>query len=162
MENDLLDHPHQIYFTQKSQECHLTLSILSVFSSEESTTLWLHYLETEPKHLVACVSASAGCMPPIWSFLIVTHYHHVLPRRGSGYYIWPIGQWMDRTRDFHAWFNKHFMKHALLARLLLHFLHGYSSHYCADTVCLAAKEKVVMFVLPPNMTQDYFGQIKIY
>jgi len=31
-------------------------------------------------------------------------------------------------------------------------MNGHFSHYCPDTVFLAAKEKVILFTLPPNIT----------
>lgn len=59
--------------------------------------------------------------------------------------------WIDQEL-FDGWFTDYFLKHALLARPLSLLLDGHSSHYCPDTVCLAAKERVIIFALPPNTT----------
>ena len=37
-------------------------------------------------------------------------------------------------------------------RPLLLLLDGHSSHYCPDTIRLAASERFILFVLPPNAT----------
>ena len=59
--------------------------------------------------------------------------------------------WIDQDL-FDGWFADHFLKHAPLARPLLLLLDGHSSHYCPDTVRLAAKERIIVFALPPNTT----------
>ena len=45
---------------------------------------------------------------------------------------------------------------------------GHSSHYCPDTVWLAAREQVILFTLPPNTThlsqplvKGCFGPLKV-
>lgn len=45
-----------------------------------------------------------------------------------------------------------FLKYAPNACPLLLLMDGHSSQYCPATICLAAKEKVIIFVLPPNTT----------
>lgn len=62
-----------------------------------------------------------------------------------------------------------FLKYAPLARPLLLLMDGHSSHYCPDTVRMAAKEQVIMFVLPPNTThlmqpldKGCFGPLKVH
>ena len=76
--------------------------------------------------------------------------------------------WMDQEL-FDAWFHCHFLKYAPLAHLLLLLMDGHSSHYCPDTVRMAAKEQVIMFVLPPNTThitqpldKGCFGPLKVH
>lgn len=59
--------------------------------------------------------------------------------------------WMD-CELFNLWFSELFLHYAPKARPLLLSLDGHSSHYCPDTIRLAAKEKVVIFTFPPNTT----------
>ncbi len=61
--------------------------------------------------------------------------------------------WIDQQL-FDAWFCRHFLRYAPLARPLLLRMDGHSSHFCPDTVCLAAKEQVLLFVLLPNATHQ--------
>ena len=69
---------------------------------------------------------------------------------------------------FGVWFSNHFLRYAPAARPLLLLLDGHASHYCPDTVRLAAKEKVILFTLPPNTThlsqpldKGCFGPLKV-
>ena len=64
--------------------------------------------------------------------------------------------WMDQEL-FDGWFTNHFLRYAPLVRPLLLLLDGHSSHYCPDTIRLAAKEKIIIFALPPNTT--HFSQL---
>ena len=69
---------------------------------------------------------------------------------GTGYGLSANG-WIDQEL-LDGWFIDHFFKYAPVIRPLLLLLDGHSSHYCPDTIRLAAKEKVIIFALPPNMT----------
>ena len=69
---------------------------------------------------------------------------------------------------FDIWFNNHFLRYAPSSRPILLLLDGHSSHYCPDTVRLAAWEKVILFALPPNTThlsqpldKGCFGPLKV-
>ena len=59
--------------------------------------------------------------------------------------------WMD-SRLFHLWFRRHFFRYAPATRPLLLLLDGHASHYCPDTINLAAEQGVIIFTLPPNTT----------
>ena len=54
------------------------------------------------------------------------------------------------------WFSNHFLRFAPAARPLLLLLDGHSSLFCPDTIRLAAKERVILLVLPPHTT--HFSQ----
>lgn len=76
--------------------------------------------------------------------------------------------WIDQQL-FDLWFSNHFLRYAPLARPLLLLLDGHSSHYSPDTVRLAAREKVIIFALPPHTThfsqplhQGCFSPLKTY
>ena len=52
-------------------------------------------------------------------------------------------------------------------RLVLLIMDGHSSHYCPDTIRIAAKEQIIVFTLPPNTThltqpldKGVFGPLK--
>ena len=50
---------------------------------------------------------------------------------------------------FHGWFVDHFLPRN---RPLILLLDGHSSHYCPATIRYAAKEGILIYVLPPNTT----------
>ena len=75
--------------------------------------------------------------------------------------------WIDQEL-FHLWFTKHFLLYAPPARPLLLLMDGHSSHYCPATIRYAAKERVILFSLPPNTThlsqpldKRIFGPLKV-
>ena len=57
--------------------------------------------------------------------------------------------WTDQEL-FKVWFEFHFLHYAPPICPILFLMDGHSSHYCPDNSFLAAKEKVVLFTLPPN------------
>ena len=119
--------------------------------------------------VVACVGASGVCMPP----MVILDRKTLPPRFTNGEvpgttYGLSSNGWMDQEL-FDSWFMKHFLKYAPLARPLLLLLDGHSSHFCPDTVRLAAEEKVIIFTLPPNTThlsqpldKRCFGPLKTF
>ena len=48
------------------------------------------------------------------------------------------------------WFEFHFLHYATSIRPILRLMDGHSTHYCLDTILLVAKEKIILFTLPPN------------
>ena len=59
--------------------------------------------------------------------------------------------WIDHEL-FNAWFNNHFLRYVPSARPILLMLDGHSSHFCPDTIRVAAQNKVIVFIVPPNTT----------
>ena len=59
--------------------------------------------------------------------------------------------WIDQEL-FHLWCTQHFLRYAPIVRPLLLLMDGHSSHYSPSTIKTAAKEKVILFTLPPNTT----------
>lgn len=53
---------------------------------------------------------------------------------------------------FSGWFFDHFLKYVPSLRPLLLLLDGHASHYCPQVMKMAAKEKIIVFALPPNTT----------
>ena len=63
----------------------------------------------------------------------------------------PKRGWIDYEL-FDVWFNNHFLRQVPTVRPILIMLDGHSSHYCPDTIRLAAKHQIILFALPPNTT----------
>ena len=59
--------------------------------------------------------------------------------------------WISRDLFFH-WLTKHFLLYAPQVRSLLLLLDGHSTHYCSDTINMAAQNQVIIFTLPPHTT----------
>lgn len=59
--------------------------------------------------------------------------------------------WINREL-FLSWFYDHFLPLIPPGRPVLLLLDGHSSHYSPDVIRLAAEEKVLLFILPPNTT----------
>ena len=75
--------------------------------------------------------------------------------------------WIDQEL-FDLWFIQHFLRYAPPIRPLLLLMDGHSSHYCPSTIKCAAKEKAILFTLPPNTThltqpldKAVFGPLKV-
>lgn len=117
--------------------------------------------------VVGCVSASGQSLPPmvIWDRKTLNPQLAEGEVPGTIYGLSAKG-WMDGVL-FDQWFCRHFLTYAPPARPLLLLLDGHSSHFCPHAVELAAKEKVVLFTLPPNTThltqpldKGIFGPLK--
>ena len=104
-------------------------------------------------------------------FLTEKDCHHIYFSQGevpeTRYACTPKG-WMDQI-TFYKWFKGHFLRFAPSVQPLLLLLDGHSSHYCPETIRLAASERVILFVLPPNMThllqpldKGGFGPLKVF
>ena len=52
--------------------------------------------------------------------------------------------WIDMEL-FSNWFHSHFLRYVPTARPLLLLMDGHSSHYCPDTIRMAAQEKIIIF-----------------
>ena len=119
--------------------------------------------------VVACVSATGQCLPPmiVWARKTMTPNLAVGEVPGTVYGVSDKG-WMDQHL-FKLWFERHFLRYAPAVRPLLLLLDGHSSHYCPETIQLASEEDVILFALPPNTThltqpldKGVFGPCKIH
>ena len=102
--------------------------------------------------VVGCVSASGYCLPP----MVIWDRKTLNPELANGevpgtLYGLSSKGWIDHEL-FHDWFLHHFLMYAPACRPLLLLLDGHSSHYHPDTIKFAAKERVIVFALPPNTT----------
>ena len=55
---------------------------------------------------------------------------------------------------FDLWFVHHFLPHASTVRPILLLLDGHSSHYNPSVINKAAKEKLIIFCLPPHSSHE--------
>ena len=102
--------------------------------------------------ILACTSATGTAMPP----------YVVLDRKtlnkaftegevpGTLYGLSTNG-WMNQEL-FHKWFLRHFLQYIPSSRPILLVMDGHSSHYCPETIKLAAENQILLFALPPNST----------
>ena len=75
--------------------------------------------------------------------------------------------WIDQ-KLFDFWLRKYFLLYAPTDHPILLLLDGHSSHYCPDTIKLAAEEGVIVFTIPshsPHITQPLdkgmYGPLKV-
>ena len=119
--------------------------------------------------VVACVSASGQTIPP----LIIWKRKTMSPDMANGeipgtQYGFSDTGWM-KSKLFDSWFKKQFLRYAPASRPLILLLDGHSSHYCPDTLKLAAENGVIIVALPPNTThltqpldKGVFGPFKVH
>ena len=111
--------------------------------------------------VVACTNAGGGYLPP----MIIWNTETLSPGQTLGevpgtLHAFSSKGWMDQEL-FYFWFTEHFLRYVPSTRPLLLLLDGHSSHYCPSTIHLAAKEKLIIFTLPPNTTHlTVFGPLK--
>jgi len=151
-ENDLLDKPCQIY---NVDETGLPLDPKApqlIFQQGERNPAAVGSGNKAQITVVGCVSAGGSCLPPmvIWDRKTLSPELTVGEVPGTIYGLSKKG-WIDQEL-FEVWFLNHFLRYASPARPLLLLLDGHSSHFCPETIQAAAKEQVILFVLPPNTT----------
>ena len=117
--------------------------------------------------VVGCVSAAGQSLPP----MIILDRKTLNPVLAEGeipgtLYGLSSKGWMDRIL-FEHWFSRHFLQYVPSSRPILLLLDGHSSHFSPRAVELAAKEKIIVFTLPPNTThltqpldKGIFGPLK--
>ena len=151
-ENGILNNPAVIYNCDETglplnPECH---KVVEVVGSRHPS-----YITGEGKQqftVLACTSATGVTIPP---FVVLDdknlNFKFTLGEvPGTLYGLSPNG-WM--TQDlFHGWFTNHFLQYATPQRPLILLMDGHSSHYCPETITLAAENQVILFILPPNTT----------
>ena len=168
-DNDLLDKPCQIFNMDESGMPLDPKQVKGVFQRGVKNVLAPSSGDKTQITVVACISAAGSCMPPmvILDRKTLPPYFPNGEVPGTVYGLSTKG-WIDQEL-FDLWFTNHFLLYAPLARPLLLLLDGHSSHYSPDTIRLAAKEKVIVFALPPHTThfsqpadKGCFGPLKSY
>ena len=102
--------------------------------------------------VLACASASGYAIPPFVVFdrMTLNPKMHEGEVPGTLYGLCHSG-WMNRE-FFNYWFLHHFLEYAPPIRPLILLLDGHSSHYCPETIKLAAEKRIILFALPPHTT----------
>ena len=100
--------------------------------------------------VLACSCATGYVIPPFVIFDRKTLNPELMKGEipGTLYGLSSSG-WIDMEL-FSAWFFDHFLKYVPKCRPLLLLLDGHASHFCPEVIKMAAKEKVIIFALPPN------------
>ena len=115
---------------------------------------------------MGCVNAGGSYLPPmiIWNTQSLSAAQTIGEFPGTLHGFSPKG-WMDQEL-FKFWFLKHFLRYAPRTRPLFLLLDGHTSHFCPDTICLAAKEKITSLSNATHLTQrldkGILGPLKIY
>ena len=166
-ENDLIGKPGQV-FNMDESGMPLDPKIPKVVAEQGSATVVVGSGNKSQVTIVGCCSAAGFCMPPmvIWDRKTLAPQLTIGEVPGTIYGLSGSG-WMDMEL-FDMWFQNHFLRYAPSARPILLLLDGHSSHYCPDTIRLAAWEKIILFALPPNTThlsqpldRGCFGPLKV-
>ena len=102
--------------------------------------------------MLTCTCASGTAMPPF----IVLDRKTLNPTFTRGevpgtLYGLSTNGWMNQDL-IHHWFVKHFLQYVPTRRPLILLMDGHSSNYCPETIKMAAENKVILFILPPNTT----------
>ena len=102
--------------------------------------------------VLACASASGYAIPPFVVFdrMTLNPKMHEGEVPGTLYGLCHSG-WMNRE-FFNYWFLHLFLEYAPPIRPLILLLDGHSSHYCPETIKLAAEKRIILFALPPHTT----------
>jgi len=118
--------------------------------------------------VLACVSANGYSIPPFVIFDRKTLNPELTLGEVPGtLYGLSENGWITSDLFYH-WFNSHFLAYAPKSRPLLLLMDGHSTHYCPEAIRIAAKEKVILYTLPPNTThllqpldKGCFGPLKV-
>ena len=91
-------------------------------------------------------------MPPFIIFDRMSHNYQLMSEEIPGtLYGSSTNGWFDQEL-FLLWFHKLFLMSVPKVRPLLLIMDGHSSHYSPDFIRIAAKEQILIFVLPLHTT----------
>ena len=101
--------------------------------------------------VLACTCASGYAIPPLVIFDRMT-LNEALTRGEVPGTIYGLSHngWITRE-IFNRWFE-HFLRSVPSVRPILLLLDGHSSHYCPETIRMAAEQQVILCALPPHTT----------
>ena len=169
-QHDLQHKPCQIYNMDETGLPLNPKSVKCVYKKGEKNPLAPCSGDKSQITVVTCVSAGGSTMPPL---VIIKRkknlpsYYKVGEVPGTKYGLSERG-WIDRGL-FREWFQFLFLRFLPAERPVLLLMDGHSSHFCPDTIRLAAEQDVIIFVLPPNAThllqpldKGTFGPLKTY
>ena len=151
-DNDLLDNPCAIFNCDETGMPLHSKSPKVVSHVKEKNPSYVTSEMKKQVTVLACASAAGQCIPPFVIFDRKTLSPELAKGEvhGTGYGLSSNG-WIDQEL-FLNWFLHHFLAYAPSIRPLLLLMDGHLSHFCPDFIKIAAEEKVLVFVLPPNTT----------
>ena len=102
--------------------------------------------------VLACSCATGTVLPPF----VVLDRQSLHPSYACGevpgtHYGMSSNGWMNQEL-FQGWFTHVFLECIPPKRPVILLMDGHSSHYCPETIRMAAEHQVVLFALPPNTT----------
>ena len=102
--------------------------------------------------VLACSSAAGYTIPPF----VIFNRKALNPKLTEGEALGTLyglshNGWINSELFFY-WFQRYFLEYVPPTRPLLLLLDGYSSHYCPETIKLAAENRILVFTLPPHTT----------
>ena len=102
--------------------------------------------------VLACRSAAGMMLPPFVIFQIkAINYTLTIGEVPGTLYGLSAKCWITRGL-FAQWFHQHFLAYISKHRPVALLMDGHSSHYCPETIRMAAKQQVVLCTLPPHTT----------
>ena len=167
-ENDLASQPCRIFNVDETGLCLNPSPLKTVHVKGQKNPSQCSSGNRGQITVVGCVSAGGQIIPPmvIWNRKTVPAQLAQMECPGTVYGLSTKG-WIDQ-KLFDLWFRKHFLRYAPTDRPLLLLLDGHSSHYCPDTIKLAAEEGVVVFTIPPHsshitqpLDKGLYGPLKV-
>ena len=120
--------------------------------------------------VLACVSTAGLTLPPFVIFQRKTmNYELTIGEVPGTLYGLSDKGWITQKLFLH-WFHNHFLAYIpAKKRPVLLLMDGHSSHYCPAMIRMAAKEKVILFILPLHTThlsqpldRSCFGPLKTF
>ena len=153
-ENELKDHPAQIYNMDESGMPLDPRPPKVVTKRGQKNICYRVSGKKEQIAVLGCISAIGQSIPPMVIFE-GKHLNHQWTVGGvpGTYYGMHDKGWTDQEL-FRHWLKDHFLKYAVSARPLLLMLDGHSSHYESKIVDIAKEENIILFCLLPHITQD--------
>ena len=152
LDNGIYNSPGRIF---NCDETGLPLNPKSLKVVSEVGFKNLNYVTSNTKlkiTVLACTSAAGYALPPFVIFSRKSLNPDLTKGEVPGtLYGLSENGWMNSDL-FLQWLSNHFLVYAPPSRPLLLLLDGHSSHYCPETIRIAAENKIIMFALPPHTT----------
>ena len=151
VDNGLINKPTQIYNCDETG-MPLGAASLKVVARVNSKPSSIISNDKTQVTVLSCVSAAGVSLPPFVIFKRKTMNQELaigeIP--GTLYGVSENG-WITQ-KLFKEWFHRHFLTFIPSARPVVLLMDGHSTHYCPDTIRMAAACKVVLCTLPPHTT----------
>ena len=150
-DNGLLHRPAQIY---NCDETGMPLGATShkVVAKINSKPCSITSNDKAQVTILSCVNAAGAALPPFVIFKRKTMNQELANGEvpGTLYGVSENG-WITQQL-FKEWFHRHFLAFLPNIRPVLLLMDGHSTHYCPETIRMAAACKVVLCTLPPHTT----------